>query len=128
MTEKIRKAVKPKFDGLCAMCGCDLGKGWTIWDIIPVQTVVGEGGSMTMINTEIDNLMPVCRYCGALRRRNYDRKMDLEEFRKEVLKSFDYLQKGFMTGGSYNRAIRFGFIVETGIELVFHFEKVAANK
>lgn len=117
-----RQKVFNKYGGRCAFCGCELGKGWHIWDIEPIKTVVSLDGSLSTVNDNEENFMPACKPCGSLRIRNYNKKMTIEEFRKEVLQSFEFLRYGGITATSYGRAIRFGFIKETGKELEFYFE------
>lgn len=126
--EKFREAVKALFDGKCAFCGHDLGKGWHIWDINPVATIVDNNGALTKVNTEIENMLPACKPCGSLRIRSTSHKMDIEEFRQEVKQSFDFLRYGGITSTSYGRSIRFGLIVETGADVVFHFEQIQKPK
>ncbi len=122
MNKKTRDEVKAKYDGRCAFCGCDLGKGWHVWDIEPIRTAVSSTGKFETINETLDNLMPACKPCGSLRIKSSSKKMTIEEFRKDVLNSFRFLQEGSATGNSYARAIRFGFIQETGKQLKFLFE------
>lgn len=119
-----RKKIFDKYGGKCAFCGCELSKGWHTWDVEPIRTVINPDGSFGEINTEEGNLMPACKPCGSLRIRNYNKKMNIEEFRAEVAKSFEFLRHGGITATSYGRAIRFGLIVETGKELKFYFETI----
>jgi len=124
VSEKTRKRVANRYNGKCAFCGCELGKGWHIWDIKPIVSAVGEDGCITKINTEEENLMAACKSCGSLRIRSTSHKMDIEEFRKEVLLSFEFLRTGGITATSYGRSIRFGLIVETQKPVVFYFETI----
>lgn len=128
LSKNDRKEIHDMYNGKCAFCGCDLGKGWHVWDIEPVATLVTSDGLFDTINTEMDNLLPACKPCGSLRIRSYSQKMSIEEFRKEVLESFRLLRYGGITATSYGRSIRFGLIIETGRELKFHFEMVEKNK
>ena len=127
LNKNSRKLIFNKYGGKCAFCGYDLNKGWHVWDIEPIKTVVTSGGKLAKINDEIENLMPACKKCGSLRIRNRHHKMDIEEFRKEIMSGLDFLRHGCMSSSNYNRLIRFGIIKETGNNLIFHFEALRAN-
>ena len=73
-----RQTIFNKYNGRCAFCGSPLEKGWQIWDIMPIQTVVTNEGNIEKINIEDDNLMPACKECGSVRIKNESGKMDIE--------------------------------------------------
>lgn len=127
ISKEVRERIRNKYNCKCAFCGCDVSKGMHIWDIEPIKTMVGEDGSLVTVNDNEENLLPACKSCEAVRRKNdcwgdSGKKMTIEEFRKDCIQSFNYLRNGGMTSTSYGRAIRFGQIVETRIELRFYFE------
>jgi len=118
-----RKVVFNKFNGHCAFCGNPLLKGWHVWDIIPIQSVVTESGNIEKVNTENDNLMPACKECGSVRIKSHSGKMDIEQFRKEIIEMYLFCRNDATYSSSIRRAIRFGLIVETGSNIKFHFER-----
>lgn len=122
MNKKDREIVFDKYGGKCALCGCDLKDGWRIWDIIPIQTVVTESGSMEKINTDMNNLIPACNGCGSVRIKNESGKMDLEKFRKEIVEMYLFARNDAMYSSSIRRAIKFGLLIDTFKPVVFYFE------
>lgn len=124
MTKADRQKIFDKYGGRCAFCGSQLDKGWHVWDIIPIRSVVTETGSIEKINTGNENMMPACKECGSVRIKNESGKMNIEQFRKEIMEMYLFCRDGAMYGSSLRRAIRFGLIVETGIEVKFYFETI----
>lgn len=122
-----RQTIFNKYNGRCAFCGSPLEKGWHIWDIMPIQTVVTNEGNIEKINIEDDNLMPACKECGSVRIKNESGKMDIERFRKEIVHMYLFCRDGAMYASSLRRAIKFGLIVETGKQVKFYFETVGSN-
>lgn len=122
-----REKVFNKYGGCCAFCGNNLEKGWHVWDIMPIQSVVTEKGNIEKINTEYENLMPACKECGSVRIKNQSGKMDIERYRREILEMYLFCRDGAMYASSIRRAIRFGLIKEVGNPIVFYFEKAEIN-
>jgi 5-methylcytosine-specific restriction endonuclease McrA len=126
LTKKQRDAVKMKYGGRCAYCGCELSDRWHADHLVPVmrevKTVRTEKGyrltsekPMRPENDTIENLMPACPSC------NIDKHiLTIEEWR-------DDLQRTVNTLNSYSRAYkfarRFGLVEETGRSVSFHFER-----
>lgn len=127
ISAKDRQRIKNKFGRKCAFCGCELNGGCHIWDIQPIQTLISKDGEMSTINTEIENLFPACKSCASVRTKHRsEKKMSIEEFRKDCIDSFRFLKGGGITSSSYGRAVRFGQIIETGKPIVFYFERQQA--
>lgn len=123
MKDNNRQKVFDKYNGCCAFCGSNLDKGWHIWDILPIQSVVTNTGNIEKVNTEYENLMPACKECGSVRIKNQSGKMDIEAFRNEIISMYLFSRDHAMYSSSFRRAIKFGLIVETGKNVEFHFEK-----
>lgn len=119
-----REKVFSKYDGLCAFCGNTLEKGWHVWDIMPIQSVVTEKGGIEKINTQYENLMPACKECGSVRIKNQSGKMDIEAFRNEIIHMYLFCRNGAMYASSIRRAIKFGLIKENHKPIVFYFENI----
>lgn len=130
LTKAQRAALREKFDGLCAYCGCKLEDRWHADHIEAVERkleFVHEGHSMRMRATGevyrperdcIDNLNPSCAPC------NIDKHaMTLEDWRRKLQNAADVLRRNQPT---YRHALRYGLVQETGARVVFHFERVAA--
>lgn len=122
-TKKEREIVYNKYGGRCAFCGYLLEKGWREWNIKPVETLVDENGEMTTINDITENKLPACKSCAATRQ-YHNGRMDIEEFRKELMLNFDFLKTGGISQSAYAKCIRYGLIKETGIAITFYFETV----
>lgn len=117
-----RELVFIKYGGKCAFCGDPLEKGWHVWDIMPIQLVLTDTGNLKKINTEYENLMPACKECGSVRIKKQSGKMDIDEFRKEIVSMYSFCRNGSTYASSIRRAIRFGLIEETNKQIVFYFE------
>ena len=124
MKKSDRQKVQDKYDGKCALCGSFLTIGWHCWDIEPIQSVVDESGTIIKVNTELENIIPVCKKCGSMRRAYVNKKISLEDFRSQIAMTFNFLKDGCMGSSAYNAAIRFGLIEETGNPIIFYFEKI----
>jgi hypothetical protein len=118
-----RQKIFEKYDGHCSFCGDKLGKGWHVWDIIPVQSVVTQKGNIEKVNTGYENLMPACKECGSVRIKNQSGKMDIEAFRNEINCMYLFCRNNAMYASSLRRAIKFGIIEEKNNPIVFYFEK-----
>ena len=123
LSKKERQAVAAKCNGRCALCGTEINKGLHMWAIEPLRMIIGEGG-LSYENETVENHLPACKSCYSLRTkyRGEDDVMDLERFRKEVARNFEFLRYGGLTSTAYGQAVRFGFIIETNKPVVFYFE------
>jgi len=135
LTKKQREALKQKFGGFCAYCGCKLGERWQADHIQAVQRsvqghwvrqdpskrwspMVFKRTGVTVGRPELDildNLAPACGPC------NGDKSdMDLETWRHRLSQTLTVLGNNY---GRYKDALRFGLIVETPKPIEFHFER-----
>lgn len=125
-----RARVFAMFDGKCAYCGEPLPERWHVDHLEPVQRdlkmVRGERSwklvSGAPLRPERDvpgNYMPACPPC------NIDKHaMSLEAWRLKLQRTCKVLSANYPT---YRHALRFGLAVETGAQIVFHFERVGAG-
>lgn len=117
-----------KFGGVCAFCGFELGERWHIWDIESSKTLVSYRGEIIIGNDTYENKLPACHSCNSTRvhANGYNRNtpVSIEQFRKFLYHEFDFLREAQHTAYAYyKKAIKYGLLVETGNEIVFHFEK-----
>lgn len=122
-----KDALYGDFNGLCALCGYELGERWHIWDIEPSQTIVKKDGSVILGNPAYENKLPACHSCHTSRyHHSHDKnaRIDLETFREALYHEYWFLSQHSTYSTYFNRAIKFGLIKETGKEIVFHFEKM----
>lgn len=124
LTKLQRADLKNKYGGLCAYCGTALTDKWHADHLIPIRREVcferGKGfysGAPERPELDvIENMMPACPPC------NIDKHaMSLEDWRLKLQRSCGVLSRSSST---YRHAFRFGLIVETGRQIVFHFETV----
>lgn len=119
MRKKISKAVRrevyKKYNGHCAYCGCKIPeKGFNV-DHLHCLKNYEYTEEFTGIDVHsIENLMPSCGSCN-----RYKATMDLETFRKQLLKIPDRLKRDVCT---YNIAIRYGMVFENREPIKFYFE------
>jgi 5-methylcytosine-specific restriction endonuclease McrA len=128
LTKAQREAVKNKYGGKCAYCGCDLPKNWHADHLEPVERKIKYVPGVGMVTTgemrnpdadNIDNMMPACPPC------NIDKHaLPLESWRRQVQDSANILIRNSTT---YRRAKRFGLVAETGKQIEFYFERKEAN-
>lgn len=111
-----------KFLGKCALCGCELEKGWHIWNIKPVKSFIKQTGELIIGEESYYNKLPSCKSCNMTRihhSKNSHELMDIEDFRRELKFQFH-----FLSGNNYFiKALRYGVIEIVSNEIVFHFEK-----
>lgn len=133
ISKKDRELIKAKFGGKCAYCGCDLPeKGWHAdhvapclrrMEVVPVEDRKNRYAFELRHNGEfirpeanrLDNMFPACAPCNL-----FKSSFSLELFRSEISKQAERAMK---TSVNHRTAMRFGLIVETGIEVEFWFEK-----
>lgn len=132
LTKAQRVDLKQKFGGKCSYCGIELNNRWQADHLIPVirtwefvKNSKGERVTRTtgMENPEhdvIENMMPACGKCN-----NDKSSMSLERWREIIPHRINTLNND-PKYASYQKAKRFGLVVEMDIEVVFWFEKYQA--
>lgn len=120
-----REAVRAKFGGRCAYCGCILGEKWHADHFQPVvRQLAWESGKgfkptgecLHPDRNSIANLFPACAPC------NIDKGPNsLEWWRGKLQNAVDVLARNNPT---FRHALRFGLIEETNARVSFYFERV----
>lgn len=126
LTKTQREALRGMFGGLCAYCGQPLGDKWHADHVEPIvrdwySVRIGHApkGPDHPDRDHFGNLMPACPPC------NIDKHANtLEGWRKKLQRSCEVLARNQPT---YRHACRFGMILETGVEIVFFFERAAPS-
>lgn len=128
LTKTQRENLKQKFGGHCAYCGEELGSKWQAdhleaversWEYYkkPNGLLGSRATRMTKPeNDHFDNLMPSCVKCN-----NDKSSLSLEQWRKLIKDRIRTLNEN-PKYASYQKAKRFGLVVETDIDVVFYFE------
>ncbi|CAD7741099.1 hypothetical protein LMG31884_47280 (plasmid) [Xanthomonas hydrangeae] len=129
LTKSQRETVRCMFDGRCAYCGEELGPRWHVDHVeavvrdfvfLPGGGTRNTGKMIRVENDRLTNLMPACPPC------NIDKhSMPLEAWRAKLARACEVLARNNPT---YRHALRYGLIHETSCPVVFHFERVTANK
>ena len=126
LTKWQRAELKQKFRGRCSYCGYELGDKWDADHFIPIKRnwVIKNGKQVTTdcINPEndcIENMMPSCKPCN-----NDKSSLSIESWRSMITNKIVCLNRDSTT---YQKAKRYGLIVETNIEVVFYFEKYSRD-
>lgn len=129
LTKSQRAELKQKYGGCCSYCGVELGTRWQADHLIPVirtwefaknnkgEQVTRTTGMSNPENDTIENMMPACYKCN-----NDKSSMSLERWR-EIIPHRVYTLNNDPKYASYQKAKRFGLVVEMDIEIVFWFEK-----
>lgn len=123
ITKAEREAVRAKFDGLCAYCGCALAKSWHVDHLEPVmrestfvQGVLRATGKVDHPGRHcMENWMPACARCNISKS-----TLTLDQWRAWLTGHVCSLS---LYNTPYKLAVAYGLIVETGAPIVFHFEK-----
>lgn len=124
LTKSQREAVRKKYGGKCAYCGCVLDGKWHVDHLEPIcrtynyvnGRAVPDGDCYYPHLHHESNWMPACPPC------NVDKhRASLETWRQKLQRSCDVLRAHTST---YRHAKRFGLVTETEARIVFHFEKV----
>lgn len=123
LTKKQREELKQKYDGHCAYCGELLGSRWHADHFQAVRRnwkyIKGVKYYTDLEHPEhehIDNYMPACISC------NLDKNsLDIEDWRQMIANKVACLNRDSTT---YQKAKRYGLVVEINAEVIFHFEKV----
>lgn len=130
LTRAQRAELKHKYDGHCSYCGVELGRRWQADHLEPVEreviwykceksrTMKSKNGDMRKPEHDhIDNMMPSCTKCN-----NDKSSMTLESWRRVIKDRIKTLNTD-PKYASYQKAKRYGLVVETDIDVVFWFEK-----
>ncbi|WP_201595360.1 HNH endonuclease [Psychrobacter vallis] len=122
LTKAQRAELKNKYDGRCSYCGVELSTRWQADHFVPIVrnwiTLNGKKLYTDCVNPEndcIENMMPSCGPCN-----NDKSSLSLEDWREAIK------HKVFTLNNShpiYQKAKRYGLVVETDIDVVFWFEK-----
>ncbi|MBZ6385512.1 MULTISPECIES: HNH endonuclease [Pantoea] len=131
LTPKQRGALRMKFGGRCAYCGCELPeKGWHADHVEAVLRVTEQcmkaaakgifklkatGEVFNQGADCLDNLFPACAPCNLLKT-----SYSLEMFRKQVSLQAD---RGRRSSVNFRTAERFGLIEVVEKPVIFWFEK-----
>lgn len=126
LNKKQRAELKQKYDGHCAYCGEVLGDRWNADHFNPIRRnwryvkgVKQYTDSEHPEHDHIDNYMPSCISC------NLDKNsLDIEDWRQMIANKVTCLNRDNAT---YQKAKRYGLIIETGADVVFYFEKVESS-
>lgn len=125
LTKSQRAALREKFGGRCAYCGCDLIDGFHADHFEPVLrgyaplTEENRSGVLHLARDVVENMMPSCRPC------NLDKAAyTLEQWRGKLSRSFDSLARYSST---YRHALRFGMLDEKRAPIIFYFERYGAE-
>ena len=113
-----RQYIFDKYNGKCAYCGCSLTKGWHVDHIEPIRRDYNTG-SNTCMNPELDileNKNPSCPSCNINKH-----SMSLEDYRFTIN---GYVNSMNLRMTQYKMAKKYGLVKETGIEVIFYFEKL----
>ena len=122
LTKVQRAELKQKFDGNCSYCGEELGERWDADHFIPIKRnwIIKDGkqiftDSINPENDTIENMMPSCKSC------NKDKSsLSIEDWRSMIKNKVACLNRDSTT---YQKAKRYGLVVETDIDVVFYYEK-----
>jgi hypothetical protein len=124
LTKAERAALREKFGGRCAYCGCELGEKWHADHIEPVDRelkhIPGRGFVTTgklhkPQNDTLANMNPACAPC------NLDKHaLSLDSWRELMQGSNAVLMRDVST---FRRAVRYGLVTLNATPIVFYFEK-----
>lgn len=122
LSKKERAALREKFNGRCAYCGCELGDKWHADHIEAIDRQWWKPGSPAA-KPELDtlaNMNPSCPPC------NIDKhSMSLESWRSVMQRSNEVLMRDVST---FRRAVRYGLVELRSEPITFYFEKVAMQE
>jgi 5-methylcytosine-specific restriction endonuclease McrA len=128
LTKAQRAALRGKFGGRCAYCGCELGDRWHADHLESVQReLAARGGRLVPTgklhrpeNDRLENFMPSCAPCNLSKH-----SMPLEGWR-------DWLAGHLRSLNAHHPIYRlvkaYGLVVETGKPVTFYFERYSAEQ
>lgn len=133
LSKKKREALRLKFGGKCAYCGCELTGRWQADHMEPVYRIhkwvrKPDGyGSVAVPTGEMErpendhegNLMPACSACN-----NDKHSATLEQWRKRLEDLLGVCERNH---SAYRHALRFGLLLPAPKPVVFYFEQLAAK-
>lgn len=123
ISKKQREALKQKYGGHCAYCGCELGDKWHADHIEAVDRVmvdcekrgVKTTGQMHKPHLDtIENMNPACVACNLNKS-----SLSIENWREQIKA---YEQSLVKFHNIFNHARRFGLVEFTNKPVVFFFE------
>lgn len=127
-SKKQKDALRQKFGGKCAYCGCDLGKMHAD-HLLPITRVFNDPWGKPyppekrrLMNPErnvVSNMMPACGPCN-LHKGGYR----LEDWRALLGRSAEVLSRD---KSIFRAAVRFGIISTNSAPVIFHFERVQSE-
>lgn len=136
LNKKQREKLKYKYGGNCSYCGVELKQRWQADHFKPVNRIKryikDEHGrnkrdsknklitETIMLNPEndvIENMMPSCCKC------NNDKSSSSIEQWRRIIKHRIHTLNNDPKYASYQKAKRYGLIIETDIDVVFWYEK-----
>lgn len=112
-----REAVRTKFGGRCAYCGCELPDRWHadhLEAVIRVAWMKPGAEPLRVENHRLDNMMPSCPQCNISKG-----SMSLESWRKWLAGHLVSLNRDHSI---YRLCKAFGLVSETGKAITFYFE------
>ena len=122
LTKQEREDLKEKFGGNCSYCGHKLGDKWDADHFVPLKRnwVVKNGKQvftdcLNPENDTLENMMPSCKSCN-----NDKSSLSIESWRGMIKNKVVCLNRDSTT---YQKAKRFGLVVEKDIDVVFYYEK-----
>lgn len=129
LSKKKREALRMKFGGRCAYCGCELNARWQADHVEPVNRktawvkqpngfhkAVSTGELWNPENDHEDNLMPACSPCN-----NDKHASNLNEWRRRLEDLIGVCERNH---SAYRHALRFGLVVPSPKKIVFYFESI----
>ncbi|MGP5436578.1 HNH endonuclease [Psychrobacter alimentarius] len=122
LTKAQRAELKQLYGGHCSYCGESLGEKWDADHYFSIRrNWIRVNGKQVFTDCEnpendcIENMKPSCKPC------NLDKgSLHPEDWREMIVNKIVCLNRDSAT---YQKAKRFGLVVETNIEVVFYFEK-----
>lgn len=126
-TKKQREALRQKFGGRCAYCGCELTDMHAdhLEPVVRLHTdpwgnrlPVAEQRLMNPERNVVANMMPACKGCN-LHKGGYS----LESWRTYIQRSAEIVRKQTST---FRTGERFGVITVSDAPVMFYFERAAA--
>ncbi len=122
MRKSLRDQVFRKYGGRCAYCGqaLVLGHKMQVDHIEPVFRNRDGDKERIKEGDTIENLNPACIRCN-----QYKSTMSIETFRAEIK---EQVARARRKSRNFRIAEDYGLIKETGIDVVFYFEKVEAQE
>lgn len=116
ITKSEREAVKLKFGGRCAYCGCELNGKWHVDHVKAIyRNACLESGAWKPENHNADNWFPACVPCNL-----FKSVFDIEGLRREIA---DQVARARRYSVNFRTAERFGLVQVVDIPIKFWFEK-----